>query len=89
MQRINQSKKRSLQCSNCKNNQGACWTDDESKCIRYLPNENTNFTKIEGVVETPPEVDSDVFSQMFINWIESLGYAFGGGFSPLTNDEES
>ena len=89
MIRIKGSKKQTLQCSTCKNNKGSCWTDDESKCVRYLPKENTNLIKIDGVVETPPEVDSDVFCQMFINWIESLGYAFGGGVSPLMDDEES
>ena len=50
-------------------------------CIKYLPCENTNLICINGVVETPPDIDDDVFMQQFINWIESLGYNFGGGVS--------
>ena len=77
-------RKRSEQCAMCKNNNGNCWQKQEAKCVRYLPEKNTNFIKIEGVVETPPEVDADRFGQMFINWVESLGYVFGGGISPLS-----
>ena len=87
MQRVKRSKKQSLQCANCKNKNGYCWSSDDSRCVRYLPETNTNFIKIDGVVETPPEIDVDKFNQMFINWIESLGYLFGGGVSPLADDE--
>jgi len=55
-------------------------------CIKYLPCENTNFISINGVVETPPDVDEDIFLQQFISWIESLGYNFGGGIS-MKEDE--
>ena len=79
----------SQECATCKNNNGNCWEARGAKCIRYLPETNTNFIKIEGVVETPPGVDADRFCQMFINWIESLGYLFGGGIDPYAeNDEE-
>ena len=48
--------------------------------------ENTNFIHIDGVVEVPPGVDADIFSQQFINWIDSLGYYFGGGISPANDN---
>ena len=75
-------KKMSKQCSVCQNNQDGCWSNDDSKCIRHLPKENTNLIRIQGIVETPPGIDTDVFSQMFMTWIESLGYIFCGGLSP-------
>jgi hypothetical protein len=59
---------------------------DGAGCIKYLPFENTSFIHIDGVVEVPPGVDEDIFSQQFINWIESLGYCFGGGISPANDD---
>ena len=74
--------KKSQQCATCKNNKGYCRTSQDEKCIRFLPEANTNYIQIEGVVETPPEIDTDAFSQMFINWIESLGYFFCGGILP-------
>ena len=78
----------SSECATCKNNSGNCWQKQDAKCVRYLPENNTNFIKIEGVVETPPEVDADRFCQMFINWIESLGYLYGGGIAPYEENNE-
>ena len=63
-----------------------CWVVEGESCIKYLPLKNTNFIHIDGVVETPPNVDEDIFAQQFINWIESLGYCFGGGISPANDD---
>jgi len=81
-------KRKSKQCSACKNYVGKCWSSDDSQCVRFLPLTDTNFTKIDGFVETPPNIDMDAFSQLFINWIESLGYVFIGGFSPESNETD-
>ena len=70
--------KTSKLCATCQHKKNKCRVIDGLGCIKYLPCENTNFIHIDGVVETPPEVDEDIFTQQFINWIESLGYNFGG-----------
>ena len=57
--------------------------------MKYMPPDNTNFIKMEGVVETPPHVDSDIFCQQFINWIESLGYIACVGISPYEDDNKT
>lgn len=73
-------------CKTCQHKGGKCRVVEGGGCIKYLPLKNTNFIRIDGVVEVPPEVDTDIFSQQFINWIESLGYYFGGGISPANDD---
>lgn len=81
-------KRKSKQCSACKNNVGKCWSSDDSPCVRFMPLTDTNFTKIDGFVETPPSIDTDAFCQIFINLIESLGYSFYGGFAPESNEND-
>lgn len=66
----------------CQNGIDCCTADPLHRCVRFLPITNTNYIKINGVVETPPEVDFDIFSQMFVNWIDSMGWKFAGGVSP-------
>lgn len=70
--------KRSVFCSNCQNGGEGCWISDKEICVRYLPLKNTNLTKIDGVIETPPNIDNDAACQMFVNWIDSLGWKFTG-----------
>lgn len=73
-------------CTRCQHKKEKCRMLEGEKCIRYMPCDNTNFIQIGGVVETPPEIDEDIFSQQFINWIESMGYYFGGGISNANDD---
>ena len=79
-------KKKSKTCSTCQHNNRKCWMREGEYCIKYLPCEKTNLISINGVVETSPDLDDDIFLQQFINWIESLGYNFGGGVSMNEDD---
>lgn len=74
-------KKRScLWNKKCRNGNDNCYSDTPESCVRFLPLEGTNLTEISGIVETPPEIDCDKFSQHFVNWIESMGWSFCGSF---------
>ena len=68
------------QRNKCRNGGGDCWTLEPEKCVRYLPLEGTNLTEINGIVETPPDIDYDKFNQYFTNWIDSMGWSFCGSF---------
>ena len=64
----------------CRNGGEGCWAVEPENCVRFLPTEGTNLTDIDGVVETPPDIDEDKFSQYFMNWIDSMGWSFCGSF---------
>lgn len=64
----------------CRNGADGCWTLEPEGCVRFLPLEGTNLTEINGVIETPPNIDWDKFSQYFTNWIDSMGWSFCGTF---------
>lgn len=64
----------------CRNGGDGCATIEPENCVRFLPLEGTNFTEINGIVETPPGVDYDKFSQYFTNWLDSMGWCFCGSF---------
>jgi len=66
-------KKQSNQCNHCRNNAEWCWTSDQSPCVKFLPMFRTNLTELDGIIETPPEITSDMFFQYFMNWIECQG----------------
>ena len=71
----------------CQNGSNGCFCRKGDKCVRFLPLEGTNVIKIEGYIETQPEIDIDIFSQMFINWIESMGWNWCCILSPYEEDE--
>ena len=80
-------KKVAEQCKECMNRYSGCWkSENTNKCVRFLPEHKTNLTNIDGVIITPPEVDSDAVSQVFINWIESLGWQYCGSFRPYEEE---
>ena len=72
----------------CQNGGDGCWCRELEKCVRFLPVEGTNLTEIKGVVETPPGVDYDQFSQHFSNWIEAMGWSFCGSFGKYEEKDE-
>lgn len=72
----------------CRNGNDGCYSAEPEKCVRFLPLNGTNLTKISGTIETPPEIDSDKFNQYFVNWIESMGWSFCGGLSPYYENED-
>lgn len=74
-------------CNKCRNGNDGCWTSEPKNCVRYLPLEGTYLTEIKGVIETPPEIDCNKFSQFFMNWIESMGWSFAGGFKKYEDEE--
>ena len=39
--------------------------------------------EINGCIEIPPEMTLDEFTDTFIEWIESKGWFFGGGFREI------
>ncbi|MBE6765054.1 MAG: hypothetical protein IJP10_00225 [Clostridia bacterium] len=42
--------------------------------------------EIDGCIEIPPEMTMDEFSNIFLMFIESKGWSFGGGFSEIIDD---
>lgn len=44
--------------------------------------------EINGVVEIYPIISSDQFCDMFIHFIESHGWFFGGGFKDITDEKQ-
>ena len=73
----------------CRNGYDGCYSADPKTCVRFLPLDGTNLTKITGIIETPPEIDCDKFSQFFTNWVVSMGWSFCGGFSPQEDMENT
>lgn len=41
--------------------------------------------EINGCIEIPPEMTMDEFTDAFIEWIESKGWYFGGGFRKIAD----
>ena len=41
--------------------------------------------EINGCVEIPCEISVDAFTDAFIEWIESKGWRFGGGFTEIVD----
>lgn len=72
----------------CRNGCDGCWTLEPENCVRYMPLEGTNFTKINGIMETPPDINWDKFTQYFMNWVECMGWTFTGGFEGGGEDFE-
>ena len=75
----------------CRNGYEGCWTTSDEPveaCVRFLPLEGTNLTEIKGVVETPPNIDYDKFSQYFTNWVDSMGWSFCGTFYRYEDNDE-
>lgn len=64
----------------CRNGGEGCWNVEPENCVRFLPTEGTNLTSIDGIVETPPNIDCEKFSQYFMNWLDSMGWSFCGSF---------
>ena len=71
----------------CRNGGDGCWAAEPKNCVRFMPLDGTNLTEINGIIETPPEVDYDKFSQHFTNWIESMGWSFCGSFNRYKDEE--
>lgn len=61
-------------CGLCQNGDNGCRVSKGTSCTRFLPIEGTNLTEFKGTVETPPDIDYDVFSDLFTDWIESRGW---------------
>lgn len=72
----------------CRNGDDGCYTVEPQTCVRFLPVSGTNITEITGMVETPPEIDSDKFFQYFTNWIDAMGWSFCGGASVVRGQNE-
>lgn len=49
----------------------------------------TKEFEISGCIETPSDVDIDRLWDEFIEWIESKGWFFGGGFRELKDEAEN
>jgi hypothetical protein len=72
----------------CRNGNEGCYAREPNNCVRFMPTKGTNLTKIDGIVETPPNVDDDKFGQYFINWIESMGWSFCGCINKYEEKED-
>ena len=78
---------RCLYARDCQNGDEGCYSAEPEKCVRFMPTHDTNLTHICGTVETPPEIDHEMFSQYFTNWISSMGWIFSGGMNPIESEE--
>lgn len=72
----------------CQNGGDGCYAQNPEKCVRYLPLEGTHLTNIDFTVETPPHIDSDAFTDMFVNWLECMGWRCIGFSKPYEEEEE-
>lgn len=72
----------------CRNGDEGCYAREPEKCVRFMPIEGTNLTEVKVIVETPPDIDCDKFSQYFMNWIESMGWSFCGTMHEYKEEEE-
>lgn len=70
----------------CLHYKEGCTDIIDGTCVRFMPKDNLNYVKIGGIVELPPHIDVEMFDQYFLNWIESMGWYFGG---MLTNCDEN
>jgi hypothetical protein len=70
----------------CQNGGDGCFHHEPEKCVRYLPLQDTHITKINFTVETPPHIDSDAFTEMFINWLECMGWRCVGFSEPIKEE---
>ena len=43
--------------------------------------------EINGCIEIPPEMTMDEFCDAFIEWVDSKGWLFGGGFREIVDGE--
>jgi uncharacterized protein YggL (DUF469 family) len=43
---------------------------------------------VSGAIQTTPDMTLDEFIDEFIDWIESKGWAYGGGFGVTYEEEE-
>jgi hypothetical protein len=72
----------------CRNGGDGCYAHEPENCVRFMPTDGTNLTEINGIIETPPEIDDDKFSQYFINWIESMGWSFCGSLNRYEEEKD-
>ena len=73
----------------CLHGKEGCVDMRPTECVRFMPLEGNNFVKIGGIVELPPHIDAEKFDQYFLNWIESMGWFFGGMIASCDEDGES
>lgn len=43
--------------------------------------------KIDGCIEVPDDITADEVSDLFIEFVESKGWFFGGGFHEVTTED--
>lgn len=75
-------------CGLCQNGGDGCRVSARASCTRFLPIEGTNLTSFNGTVETPPDINYDMFSDLFADWIESHGWKACTIFKPYEDAEE-
>jgi hypothetical protein len=80
-------KKKCVAYMTCQNGNEGCYTREPEKCVRFLPVKGTNLTKLSYVIETPPHIDWEACSDMFGNWVDSLGWKMCGYSEKVENEE--
>lgn len=64
----------------------ADWISDALPYTEAIP--DCRLVEINGIAEIHPVISSDQFCDMFINFIESHGWFFGGGFNNITDEKQ-
>ena len=81
-------KRLSEQCKDCQHLGSGCFNlDNEHKCATFLSKYKTNLTRVDMIVETNQDIDWDMLSQKFTNWISSNGWDWCGSISPYEDKE--
>lgn len=71
----------------CRNGVDGCYHSNPEKCVRFLPLIGTHLTHLEFTVETPPHIDSNAFADMFMNWLDCMGWSGAGGTKPVESED--
>lgn len=61
-------------CDKCQHAFEDCIPCHVVLCTRFLPNEGTNLVDFKGVMEVPPDIDSDKFADLLTDWVEDNGW---------------
>lgn len=76
-------------CDMCQHAFEDCVPSHVVACIRFLPNEGTNLVEFKGVMEVPPDIDSDKFADLLGDWVKENGWKMCSIVQPYAEEEIS
>ena len=73
-------------CYKCQHAHVDCVPSHAVLCTRFLPNEGTNLVELKGVIEVQPDIDSDKFADLLVDWVEDNGWKIACIVSPYKEE---